>query len=110
VPRRRAGSSWSQRVPLPTGSREDHQGAADRREPTKIHDIKDLADRAAPAYPNLPERMDKLRGITLWGFAYRYPPEEEMTEEAPTEERVRSVIKDIRNLFAAARALDPYSR
>lgn len=37
------------------------------------------------------------------GYAYRYPPEEEKTEEAPTEERVRSVIEDIRSLFAALR-------
>lgn len=75
----------------------------------KIHDIKDLADRAAPDYPSLVERMDALREVTPWGFAYRYPPEEEKTEEAPTEESVRSVIGDIRSLFAAARALDPYS-
>ena len=43
----------------------------------KTHDIKEVANRATPYHPDLANRMANLRNLTLWGFAYRYPLEEE---------------------------------
>lgn len=75
----------------------------------KIHDLKELSNAVAPDYPGLAGRMTELRDLTLWGFAYRYPFEEEVPVELPTIEGVRRAIQKIQELFAAARALDPYA-
>lgn len=75
----------------------------------KIHDLKDLANRAAPHYPDLADAMMGVRDLTVWGVAYRYPAEEELAAEPPTAERIRAAIAQIHALFAVARTLDPYT-
>lgn len=43
----------------------------------KTHDLAALTALAGPCYPALAAALAALEPITVWGFAYRYPPEEE---------------------------------
>lgn len=74
----------------------------------KIHDLKDLTNRAAPDYPPLVEEMMALRELTVWGYAYRYPFEEEEAAEPPAAAHIRTAVERLRGLLATARSLDPH--
>lgn len=73
----------------------------------KTHDLKDLANRVAPHYPDWGDAMMALRELTVWGLAYRYPAEEEAAADPPAIDRIRAVMAQVRALSNAARAFPP---
>ncbi len=69
----------------------------------KTHDLAALSAMAGPYYPELAVRLAALEPITAWGFAYRYPPEEE-GEAPPSAAELQRRLRDIDALRQAAAA------
>ena len=69
----------------------------------KTHDLAALSTLAGPRYPALAARLAALEPITVWGFAYRYPPEEE-GDAAPPSADVERRLRDIEALRQSAAA------
>jgi HEPN domain-containing protein len=67
----------------------------------KTHDLAALSALVAPQYPALAQMLAALEPITVWGFVYRYPPEEE-GEIAPMPDDVDRRLKDIEALRKSA--------
>ncbi|HTM07174.1 MAG TPA: HEPN domain-containing protein [Verrucomicrobiae bacterium] len=67
----------------------------------KTHDLAALATLASPAYPGLAAAMSRLEPITTWGFAYRYPPEEEL-DAVPAPNEIGARLREIESLRDAA--------
>jgi hypothetical protein len=65
----------------------------------------ELADLARVPYPQLQSLLDAIRGVTLWGVAYRYPALEDIAEPIPDEADLRSAIAIILALADRLRAL-----
>jgi HEPN domain-containing protein len=64
----------------------------------KTHDLKELAGRASPVYPHLASDLRRLQPLTIWGFAYRYPFEEEPQSIRPALQEIESAIGLLREL------------
>jgi HEPN domain-containing protein len=58
----------------------------------KTHDMDELADQAASRYPDCQDLLDALRPLTVWGFAYRYPGMEDISEPIPNEPELRRTL------------------
>jgi HEPN domain-containing protein len=58
----------------------------------KTHDMDELADQAASRYPDCPDLLDAVRPLTVWGFAYRYPGIEDISEPVPDEPELRRIL------------------
>lgn len=57
----------------------------------KTHDLVALVALAAPAMPGDDSLLKHIEPITLWGFAYRYPMEEDGDPEPAAEEIARAI-------------------
>jgi len=64
----------------------------------KTHDMDELVDLAAPRYPEGVDLLDALRPLTVWGFAYRYPGTEDISEPVPGVAELRQTISLIERL------------
>jgi HEPN domain-containing protein len=64
----------------------------------KTHDLDELADLAVSNYPECHTLLDAIRPLTVWGFAYRYPGTEEISEPVPDEAELRHTINLIEGL------------
>jgi HEPN domain-containing protein len=67
----------------------------------KTHELAALSTLAGPLYPALAAMLAALEPITVWGFAYRYPPEEE-GEAAPSPAEIAHRLDDIEASSQAA--------
>jgi len=62
----------------------------------KTHNLKDLAGRTAPLYPNLGGSLREVQHWTVWGFAYRYPFEEEQgASSVPSADELKEAVRRI---------------
>ena len=69
----------------------------------KTHDLAAINALASPAYPALAPLLAALEPITVWGLAYRYPPEEE-SAAAPLPAEIELRLGEIDALRRAATA------
>jgi HEPN domain-containing protein len=67
----------------------------------KTHDLAALSAMAGPRYPELAANLASLEPISVWGFAYRYPPEEE-AEAPPAAAELQRRLGDIEALRQSA--------
>lgn len=67
------------------------------------HDLDWLAGAVLPHYPELRDRLDVLRPLTLWGVAYRYPGPEPEPEPLPPSDDVAQVLDLLGELAARLR-------
>ena len=52
----------------------------------KTHDLKHLGNRVMASHPHLRVPIERIRSMSIWGFAYRYPFEETaIAPPAPAE-------------------------
>jgi HEPN domain-containing protein len=70
--------------------------------PPRSHDLEDLIGRLPPSTPSLID-LDRLRALTIWFGAFRYPGEE-MEIEPPTGDELRSWCDEIARLIGAIRS------
>ena len=70
----------------------------------KTHNLKDLASRTVPLYPDLDESLRRVQPWTIWGFAYRYPFEEE--QEASSVPSARELKEAVQHLQALRNMVD----
>lgn len=70
----------------------------------KTHNLKELAGRTVPLYPDLSEPLRLVQPWTVWGFAYRYPFEEE--QEASSVPSVQELKEAVRHLQALRNMAD----
>ena len=69
--------------------------------PPRIHDIAALVDRLPSAHP-LMTMFRELESLTVYGLAYRYPVDEQLTNPPmPAEADVQKWIARIEHLMAA---------
>ena len=65
----------------------------------KTHDLDDLATETTPFYPQWAASFDAMRGLTVWGVAYRYPGMDDTPEPEPTPVEVEGVANLIEHLI-----------
>jgi len=70
----------------------------------KTHDMDELADLAASSYPECRDLLDTVRALTVWGFAYRYPGTEDISEPLPSDAELRRTIDLVERLAESLRA------
>lgn len=70
----------------------------------KTHDLKILVNLVAPFAASIGERLDDVVPISVWGFAYRYPFEEEV-EAPPDKSEVAAALARIAALGRRVEAL-----
>ena len=70
----------------------------------KTHDMDELADLAASSYPECRDLLDTVRALTVWGFAYRYPGTEDISEPLPSDAELRRTIDLVERLAEGLRA------
>ena len=70
----------------------------------KTHDLDDLATEATPLYPQWAASFNAMRGLTVWGIAYRYPGMDDAPEPEPTLSEIESAIKVVETLIIDIRA------
>jgi HEPN domain-containing protein len=70
----------------------------------KTHDLAALSALVGPRYPALAATLGALEVITVWGFAYRYPPEEE-SSALPDRAEIAKRLHDIEALRQSASAV-----
>lgn len=58
----------------------------------KTHDMDELGDLVVIRYPGEVDLVAKVRRLTVWAFAYRYPGIEEIIEPQPTIDELRDVL------------------
>jgi len=67
----------------------------------KTHDLAALGSLVGPHFPALAPAFAALAPVTVWGAAYRYPPEEEAAA-APPPADVAARLREIHQLRALA--------
>jgi HEPN domain-containing protein len=70
-------------------------------DPPKTHDLDELADLAAAAWPSLVDHLDACRPLTPWNVEYRYPPGVHAAP-LPTAAEVQSALDRLRAFRRAA--------
>jgi len=65
----------------------------------KTHDLDDLATEATPFHPQWAASFDAMRGLTVWGIAYRYPGMDDVPEPEPTLAEIEAAIKMVEILI-----------
>jgi hypothetical protein len=71
----------------------------------KTHDLDDLVAEVAPLYPDLASSLDFMRGLTVWGVAYRYPGMGDEPEPEPTLADLNGVAAQVEALMALVERL-----
>lgn len=69
----------------------------------KTHDLAALNAAAGPRYPALAATLAGLEPVSVWGFAYRYPPEEE-ADAPPSASELQRRLGEIAALRQSAAA------
>ena len=64
----------------------------------KTHDMDELADLGGSSYPDARDLLDAVRMLTVWGFAYRYPGAEDVSEPVPGEAELNRTIEIVERL------------
>jgi HEPN domain-containing protein len=64
----------------------------------RTHDLVALTALALPAIPEAAALLKRIEPITVWGFAYRYPSEEEGAEGEPSIDEVRRALLELDQL------------
>lgn len=64
----------------------------------RTHDMDELADLAATRYPELSDRFDPFRRLTIWGTAFRYPGIEDFAEPTPSPDELWDVLRQLAEL------------
>lgn len=59
----------------------------------RVHDLDELAETALPVYPELCDRLERLRPLTSWGVDYRYPGADDIP--IPEDKDIQSVAVEI---------------
>lgn len=72
----------------------------------RTHDLKELRNLVAPVFPDIEPLVTPLLPITVWGFAYRYPFEEE-PQDPLDEDGIRVALAQIQALASAVTAASP---
>ncbi len=68
----------------------------------KTHDLATLKARLAAKAPLLASAMSGLEHITVWGFAYRYPFEEDTAAPQPSTGEIRDCLDRLGKLMTSA--------
>jgi HEPN domain-containing protein len=64
----------------------------------RTHDIDELADLVESSYPECRDLLNRIRPLTVWGIAYRYPAAEDIPEPVPDSAELDDTIGIIEQL------------
>jgi len=70
----------------------------------KTHDLTELGEAVAAAYPAVTELICAVEAWTIWNIAYRYPAED-VSDAPPSVEELNSALEVIGRLADALNAL-----